>query len=66
MIVEAEISHGEEENDEGIIVANTTATCERCGHETFSWGDSGASVKRCLALLCEECPEGEDNFYKPA
>jgi len=39
------------------------ATCQRCGHETESFGTSERSVKRCLALLRTECPEGEQNFY---
>lgn len=38
-------------------------TCSRCGHETESYGTSGASVRRCLVLLREECPMDERNFY---
>jgi ribosomal protein S27E len=40
-----------------------TAECGRCGHETTSFGTSDASIRRCLVLLREECPEGEENFY---
>ena len=39
------------------------ATCSRCGHETKSFGHREASVIRALALLREECPEGQENFY---
>jgi len=39
------------------------ATCTRCGHQTESYGNSDASVKRCLVLMREECPKGENNFY---
>ncbi len=39
------------------------ATCTDCGHVTTSFGDSDRSVRRCLAMMREECPEGEDNFY---
>lgn len=39
----------------------------KCGvsfrHETQSFGTSEASVRRCLALMREECPNGENNFY---
>jgi hypothetical protein len=44
-------------------VDGVMATCSRCGHETESFGTSDASVRRCLALLREECPRGEHNFY---
>jgi hypothetical protein len=44
-------------------VPTTEATCSRCGHQTESYGNSGASVRRCLALMREECPRGGANFY---
>ena len=39
------------------------ATCSRCGHTTESFGDSENSVKRCLALMREECPKKQNNYY---
>ena len=39
------------------------ARCSRCGHEVESYGTGEGSVKRCLVLLREECPEDEANFY---
>jgi hypothetical protein len=51
------------ENDNGRDIAGVTATCSRCGHSTESFGTDEPSVLRCLALLNDECPEGEDNFY---
>jgi len=42
------------------------ATCDRCGHETESFGTSDASRRRCLALMGEECLEPEHNFYVDA
>ncbi len=51
------------ENDDGRELEGVTATCSRCGHETESWGTDTPSVRRCLALLREECPRGEQNFY---
>lgn len=51
------------ENDDGREVEGVSATCERCGHSTESFGTGPASVRRCLVLLREECPEGEANFY---
>ena len=41
------------------------ARCSRCGHTTESYGDSEASVKRCMVLMREGCPRGEHNFYVP-
>ena len=44
-------------------VESVCASCSRCGAETESFGTTGASIRRCLALLREECPNGEHNFY---
>ena len=44
-------------------VEGVTAECSRCGHTTESYGTGEASVRRCLALMPEECPEGESNYY---
>lgn len=41
---------------DGVIV-----TCTRCEAVTESFGASAASIKRCFALLREECDE--QNFY---
>ncbi len=39
------------------------AECTYCEHVTESMGTGEASRKRCLALMREECPEDEENFY---
>lgn len=49
--------------DTPLAVAGVTATCDRCGHTTESYGTSIRSIRRCLVLMREECPEGESNFY---
>lgn len=56
--VDCEVFDAEIEGRPGVV-----ASCTRCGHETQSYGQEEASVKRCLALLREECPNGESNFY---
>jgi hypothetical protein len=61
--VECEIEYTTLENDDGVPVESVVVTCSRCGHQTESFGITGASVRRCLALLREECPEGQSNFY---
>jgi len=63
MRVKCTIDTAELENDSGHGVEGIVATCTRCNHETESFGTASASVRRCLALMREECPEGEDNFY---
>lgn len=45
-------------------VDGVEVTCHRCGHSTESFGEGPESIKRCLALLREECPEGDDNWYE--
>ena len=45
------------------IVEGIEARCLRCDHITESYGTDTASRKRCLAVMREECPRGESNFY---
>lgn len=61
--VPAEVSAADIENDRGGYTPGVVADCTRCDHQTTSFGESEASVRRCLALLREECPNGEENFY---
>ena len=39
-------------------------TCTKCGEQTESFGQRGRSLRRCLVLMKEECPRGEENYYK--
>ena len=50
-------------NDEGLDVESVEATCQRCGHMTESFGTDEPSILRCLALMREECPRGQWNWY---
>ena len=50
-------------HDGGSEVESVRATCSRCGHTTESYGTDEPSKKRCLVLLREECPLGQNNFY---
>jgi hypothetical protein len=50
-------------NDEDVPVEGVVATCVECGHQTESFGTGSASRRRCLALLRDECPQDENNFY---
>lgn len=63
MRVECTFEETELENDEGREVPGVIAECGRCGHTVESFGTGEASRKRCLALMREQCPEGETNFY---
>jgi hypothetical protein len=61
--VKCEIIEDSETNDYGTESPCIRAICSKCGHETMSFGDSEASVARCLALMREECPRSENNYY---
>lgn len=60
--VPCEIVEDEMEGERGQVLG-VRATCSRCDHETESFGTGEKSVKRCLALMREECPRNEENFY---
>jgi len=62
--IECVIEHDVDvEADDGRIVNGVMATCTCCDTVTKAFGTSEASVRRCLALMREECPEGENAFY---
>jgi len=64
--IQCEIEQVELKGDNGRTVAGTRATCTQCDHVTESFGTSPASIRRCLALMAEECEDsvdGERNFY---
>lgn len=61
--VDCEVEEVYLENDYGNDVDGVRVKCGRCGHEVDSFGTSSASIRRCLVLLREECPEGEANYY---
>jgi len=63
MKVECEVAEVDLENEDGKEVLGVCVTCSRCDHQTHSFGTGEASVKRCLVLLREECPNGENNYY---
>ena len=63
MKVSCTVEYTEIENDEGLMVDSVEVTCSRCEHSTESFGTCQNSINRCLALLREECPEEESNFY---
>lgn len=62
--IKCAVEETELENENGYDVPGVTATCGKCGHTTESFGTGEASINRCLALLNEECPKGENNFYE--
>lgn len=47
----------------GKPVRSVCATCTRCGHQVSSFGTHEKSIKRCLAVMSNECPRGERNYY---
>lgn len=44
-------------------VDGVRVTCDKCGHYEESGGTHDSSIRRCAALLNDNCPENENNFY---
>lgn len=63
MRVECSVEETTLMSETGDDVPSVVVTCHRCGHSTESFGTGERSIRRCLVLLREECPEGEENFY---
>lgn len=69
MKIECEIDECMLDNNGNVVTGKAgdklgvCATCSACGHQTTSFGTGDASRNRCLALMREECPEGESNYY---
>lgn len=61
--VECSVEEVETENDNGRTQPAVCVTCKDCGHAETSLGTSDRSIKRCLALLRENCPNKESNYY---
>jgi hypothetical protein len=60
--VTAVLDYVEVEGDYGIS-DGVEVTCDRCGYSEQSLGTSDGSLLRCAALLRENCPRGEKNYY---
>lgn len=51
------------ENESGNEQECVVAECSECEHVEQSWGHGDKSVRRCLVLMGQNCPEGANNFY---
>ena len=60
MRVPCTVEYRELQGEHGMI-DGVVVTCSRCEKQTESFGTTDASVKRCFALLREDCDER--NFY---
>jgi len=61
--VETTVEEVELEGSDYQPVGGLTVTCTKCGHEVEVFGTHDASRRRAGAMLAEERPEGERNFY---
>lgn len=61
--VNCDVSFEDIQNESGRQVPGVVVTCGRCGHHVQSFGQGEGSIKRCMVLLKEECPNSERNFY---
>lgn len=48
---------------DGKSIPSVMVTCSKCGHQTESYGTHERSIRRCMALLAQECPNYESNYY---
>ena len=64
-VTECSVEETELYGDYGPVLG-IQATCMRCGHVTESFGTSDASIRRCLALMRQECPRQDARFYVEA
>lgn len=62
-VVECLVDHTYAENESGNEQECVVVECSECEHTERSWGHSDRSVRRCLVLMGQNCPEGADNFY---
>lgn len=60
--VDCEVRHATV-NFNGRNYDGVEVTCTECGHAEEAAGESDKSVRRCLAQMRDNCPEGESNFY---
>lgn len=61
--VQVDVEEVELENDRGVKIDGIKLTCGRCGHEVEVFGTRESSVRRGCAMLRDECPLAERNFY---
>lgn len=63
MKIECKVEECDVEDDEGREVPGVCATCRYCDHEALAFGTGERSIRKALATLREEYPEGGENFY---
>lgn len=62
--ISCSLSYTTSYNAEGFEVQCVSVECSRCNHSETAYGESEASVKRCLANMRENCPRNENNYYE--
>lgn len=61
--VHCDLDEMELEGETGRLIPSTKVTCSKCDHSAEVYGTSSASIRRGLAMLKEECPLDENNWY---
>jgi hypothetical protein len=62
--VEVTIEEVTLKNDSGRALPGVRAECVRCGYVVESFGTGDGSRRRCLAVMRDDCPELEVNYYE--
>jgi riboflavin synthase alpha subunit len=65
MRVECKVEECDVDPEDGreSCVPGVCVTCSRCNEEAVAFGTEEKSIKKALATLREDCPNGESNFY---
>lgn len=61
--IECEVHFFDKENEHGKTTPAVRITCGKCLHEVEVFGQGPDSIKRGLATMREECPQGKKNWY---
>lgn len=62
-IVRVEVIYTELDGDYG-MVDGIEVSCSKCSHYVEVFGQHEGSINKACAMLNEECPNNENNFYK--
>ena len=62
-VVKCVVDYTYQENESGNEQECVVVECGKCEHSERSWGHGDKSVRRCLVLMGQNCPDGDGNFY---
>lgn len=64
MKVDCVVKRTDLENERGTTTPGVIVECTKCGETVEIFGQEEGSIRRGLAMLRENCPMGEKNWYE--